>query len=457
MRALLLSMLLVGCHRELDVPECAYQGGCADTASMEETATDSIADGGEDSSAADAPIDTADACECSPGEIAPVTGTCPGVLEKKTKTCTSSCTWGAETCALPKGWTAIADSPIEGRIYASSVWTGGELIVFGGGTATDGSGGTIFSDGAIYRVAKNEWQTLPTTTLLSGGRVHHTAVWRGIEMIVFGGRSSSGYRNDGAIYDSYSNSWLALPAAPLAARAHHGAITTGPAGVMIVWGGGDDTTQFADGAIYDPSALSWTKMPAAPIAARTAPVMVWTGKHVLIWGGRGAAGELDDGALFDPATKSWTALPPSGTAARLWPAVGVSATHFLFFGGFRGELVNSGAVLSLTTPPSWSAITAPTTAMFEPAFWPVSWYAGDKLTVWSGGVPTTSDLAFQKKGAIYDRSTASWTPLDVTGAPAERGLAVSAWTGAYVVVWSGLGRPGGGITERLKSGALYVP
>src|SRR5207302_7067682 len=69
-----------------------------------------------------------------------------------------------------------------------------------------------------------------------GARSGHTAVWTGTEMIVWGGYNGSSYLNDGARYNPAANVWTALPTngAP-AGRATHTAVWTGAE--MIIWGG----------------------------------------------------------------------------------------------------------------------------------------------------------------------------------------------------------------------------
>ena len=80
--------------------------------------------------------------------------------------------------------TAIAESPTE-RVRHSAVWTGSELIVWGGARCC--APGTFYKDdGGRYDPATNSW----TLTSVEGApleRDNHTAVWTGSEMIVWGG------------------------------------------------------------------------------------------------------------------------------------------------------------------------------------------------------------------------------------------------------------------------------
>ena len=70
------------------------------------------------------------------------------------------------------------------------------MIVWGG--YYDSSG--YFNDGGRYNPMANTWTALPTTGA-PAARSYHTAVWTGSEMIVWGGQGSNGYFNDGGRYN----------------------------------------------------------------------------------------------------------------------------------------------------------------------------------------------------------------------------------------------------------------
>src|SRR5207253_11784 len=78
--------------------------------------------------------------------------------------------------------------------------------------------------------------TATSTTNAPEARAGHTAVWTGSEMIVWGGRSSGGYLNTGGKYNPATDSWIATSStnAPTG-REFHTAVWTGSE--MIVWGG----------------------------------------------------------------------------------------------------------------------------------------------------------------------------------------------------------------------------
>ena len=127
------------------------------------------------------------------------------------------------------------------------------MIVWGG------YGGTMFppisgplNDGGRYNPTLDSWTTV-TTTGAPAARNLHTAVWTGSEMIVWGGASSLAYFKDGGRYDPAANSWTPVPTngAP-SSRFWHTAVWTGTE--MIIWGGYSNSASryLNDGGRYNP-------------------------------------------------------------------------------------------------------------------------------------------------------------------------------------------------------------
>ncbi|MBI2394313.1 MAG: hypothetical protein HYV09_32375 [Deltaproteobacteria bacterium] len=391
---------------------------------------------------------------CTPGEVASVSTACGGALEKKTKTCTTSCTWGADVCALPKGWTAIADSTIDGRVDNSTVWTGGEMIVYGGGIT---EAGPSKSDGAIFSVYKNAWTTLPANTSPTAARRAHAAAWTGSDMIIWGGREGSTVRSDGFIYYATAKTWSALPtAAPISGRRAAASIWIPTVRKLFIWGGDNLSTKLSDGALLDPSGYSWSLLPSAPLSARSDAVAYWSGKEVIVWGGSLPAGGVAmDGAAYDPAANSWRLLPAASSTGRFGPSTGLTTDVLVVFGGSDGaDVAWNGMKMTLTSSPAWSPLAAPASSLLTKRANPQAWIDGNRLTLWSGFVES-GDL--DPNGATLDVTTGAWSALDISGAPISRTLATTLWSGKYALIWSGYGKPGGGIVELLQSGAIYVP
>jgi len=90
---------------------------------------------------------------------------------------------------------------------------------------------TFFGDGAIYDLASDTWSPMSMTNAPSP-REAHSAVWSGTEMIVFGGATTmldGTPVNDGAIYPLATDTWR--PISTLngpGARADHAAVCSAP-------------------------------------------------------------------------------------------------------------------------------------------------------------------------------------------------------------------------------------
>ena len=105
------------------------------------------------------------------------------------------------------------------------------MIVWGGADTRS----TTLNTGGRYNPSTDSW-TATSTTNAPAGRFDHTAVWTGSEMIVWGGFDWQLRFNTGGRYNPSTDSWTATSTtnAP-AARRDHTAVWTGSE--MIVWGG----------------------------------------------------------------------------------------------------------------------------------------------------------------------------------------------------------------------------
>jgi N-acetylneuraminic acid mutarotase len=137
------------------------------------------------------------------------------------------------------GWTATGTTNApDGRAVKDAVWTGSEMIVWGG-VGPSFNPDPFFNTGGRYHPSTDRW-TATSTINAPSSRIGHTAIWTGSQMIVWGGYHG-GISNTGGRYDPGTNSWTAtsLTNAPTA-REQHTAVWTGSE--MIVWGGSDLNT-----------------------------------------------------------------------------------------------------------------------------------------------------------------------------------------------------------------------
>ena len=180
-------------------------------------------------------------------------------------------------------WTAtsIVNAP-SSRYLHTAVWTGSEMIVWGGGSNVG-----LFNTGGRYNPSTDSW-TATSTTVAPVARELHTAVWTGSEMIVWGGQSGFNFFSTGGRYDPNTDSWTVtdVTSAP-DARFNHTAVWSGTR--MIVWGGNNPFIPpnfFSSGGRYDPSTDTWTatSTTGAP-GARESHTAVWSDTQMIVWGG----------------------------------------------------------------------------------------------------------------------------------------------------------------------------
>jgi N-acetylneuraminic acid mutarotase len=304
---------------------------------------------------------------------------------------------------------------------------------------------------------EERWTMLPPADL--AGRSDPSAVWTGKEMIVWGGAGDRRALGDGASYDPAAQRWTPLPSSPLIARRAHTAVWTGDR--MLVFGGQGAregcrrACALDDGAAYEPASGTWSPIPVAPIAARFGHTAVFVRGRMVVWGGAAEGGAaLGDGASYDVATGTWTVLPPAPVAPRLGHRAVATVDGMLVWSGSSeaeegGRYFADGAVYTLGTN-SWSPM-APAPAKLGPRDTAAGVWTGEALVVWGGyGRSQECTPCLHADGAAYDLATDTWTPI--AGSPVSgRGGHRAVWTGRDMVVW------GGYDTEMRADGARYRP
>ncbi len=109
-------------------------------------------------------------------------------------------------------WNVGAEAPILLRSGHVSVWTGTELVVWGGSRPNDGDPGIIdtLDDGAAYDPATDTWRILAPSPL--AGRTGAGVVWTGAEILVLATQGGGVLPTlDGAAYNPTTDTWRVLP------------------------------------------------------------------------------------------------------------------------------------------------------------------------------------------------------------------------------------------------------
>jgi N-acetylneuraminic acid mutarotase len=337
-------------------------------------------------------------------------------------------------------WTAtnIINAP-DARTAHTAVWTGSEMIVWGGQCCCTPPICLLFNTGGRYDPATDTW-TATSTTNAPTARAGHTAVWTGTEMIIWGAGLDTGGR-----YNPGNDSWTATSTANAPeAREHYTAVWTGTE--MIVWGGqGQFPFILNTGGRYNPSTDSWTatSITNAP-DHRYYHTAIWTGSEMIVWGGFNQVnpvGSTNTGGKYNPGTDSWLATSTTNApAARgLHTAVWTSTdTEMIVWGGNDGfnGLFNTGGRYNPGTD-SWlatSTTNAPAARQAHTAVW-----TGSEMIVW-GGLDFFS--GFFNSGGKYSPGADSWAATSTTNAPDAREHHTAVWTGSEMIVWGGSGNLG---------------
>lgn len=203
-------------------------------------------------------------------------------------------------------WTTVSTTGApSARTLHSAVWTGTEMIIFGGHDSTFAP----FRDGAAYDPAADTWRTLAAFPTGLVGRDRHAAVWTGSEMIIWGGLDNNGDGVfNGAVYDPVGNSWTVMSTtnAP-EIWTHQGAVLwTGSD--LFVWGGHYMNAQ-NDGRRWDPTTNNWSMQGTYHIIRREFAACATT-DGVFVWGGLDHFGTFaqNDGEFFDYAIDNWGSI-----------------------------------------------------------------------------------------------------------------------------------------------------
>jgi len=174
-------------------------------------------------------------------------------------------------------WTAIPAAPFAGS-GGDSVWTGSEVVLWDVHTP-------VGEASLAFDPETQGWRRIadPPHAPRWGG----THVWTGRELIVFGGGlQGSSTTTEGAAYDPSTDTWHTIADAPVGMNLADAAWTGRE---MIVIGSELDdrnvaTTKTAVATAYDPSTDSWRRLPDPPISAQTSAISFVDGR-VIAWEG----------------------------------------------------------------------------------------------------------------------------------------------------------------------------
>lgn len=274
------------------------------------------------------------------------------------------------------------------------------------------------------------------------GRINHSAIWTGTEMIIWGGsQNPSGRHADGAAYNPTTDTWRSIANAP-EARDKHTTVWTGSK--MIIFGGSSDACT-AGGfyklcsniLIYDPSNNTWeTKAPANGPSARWGHSAVWTGTSMIVWGGwiggNGYCGNVvNDGFSYDVSANSWTAISSTNSpSARDGHRAVWTGSKMEILGGSNCSDTSTRGVWGSYDPSSgtWTSrnIMGSNTIMKMAVIW-----KGNEALIWDGAPQGVAGHRW-----LYNPESSSIKTID-TLVGDRRNDSSLVWTGSEAIVWGG--------------------
>lgn len=335
------------------------------------------------------------------------------------------------TAAIGDSWLQRTTSggPAE-RTYFSTVWTGSEMIIWGGIEY-----GTPVNTGARYNPQTNAWSPVATAGAPLA-RYTHTAVWTGTRMLVWGGQGG-GLHASGGSYDPATNTWTPLntTGAP-AGRYLHSAVWTGTE--MIAWGGTNGSDYLNTGGRYTPATNAWT-----PISISNSPEgrrehsAVWTGSEMIIFGGYSGIMSRGDGWRYSPASNTWSSsyswgLPPSPPShtpnleRHAAPAVWTGSQAVIW----AGTYYNSSYTQALHN----AVLFTPAGNLWQKADEVIGGTAGlaggsnPPVVVWTGREAIVASQGWRK----YTPARNLWQRIEAENAP---DAITAVWSGAELLVW----------------------
>lgn len=341
---------------------------------------------------------------------------------------------GQGLCVLTEFWTMLpATGAPTAREGHSAVWTGSEMIIWGGRDAA----GNVLSDGARYDPKTDSWAAMSSAGA-PNARHAHTAIWTGSEMVVWGGFSTD-FEGTGSRYDPAADSWSAMSTngAP-SKRIDHTMVWTGSQ--VIIWGGRQNAPPaLGNGARYNPTSDTWNGVSGAGKPShRWGHVAVWTGNRMLIWGGFDFFDWFNNGAHYDPITNTWLTMGSTGPLPGIRMVSGAAWTgdRMLVWGGWDGGYYQSdGGQFKTTdgTAGTWLALGGENPPEGR-AYHVTLWTGTAGLFVW-GGCGTQTCQAHYGDGGLWKQNT--WTPIEAIPELAPRRDHAGVYTGSEVIVWGG--------------------
>jgi hypothetical protein len=361
----------------------------------------------------------------------------------------------------------LTNAPV-GTERHTSVWTGKEMIVIGG---YEDATQTSLQSIRAYDPRSDSWRSLEVPQEF-GARHDAAAVWTGKEVLIWGGFRKNGNSTEwaysGILLNPETGSYRSVKTpefwSPKASTwewdPRQTLIWTGDK--AIVWGGVDSKTNDPLGAILtiSESGATWKRMNVssewAPqrIGAHSA---IWTGEKMVIWGGYAGTSDAsrsitNTGGIYSLRDDSWEPTVQTG-------APSARASHQAVWTGSKMIILSGGGVSSSidlrSTGGSYDIekgtwVNYTNELLVERTGHKAIWNGEEILLV--GGKSTRLRTYFGEVFA-FNPATQRWRILGSSVTPSARSNPSIIWTGSSAIVW------GGQCEDRKseRSGGIYYP
>lgn len=329
------------------------------------------------------------------------------------------------------------DASAVGRTSHVAVWTGNEMIVWGG--TRSALTNVNLTSGAAFDPSSGSWRRIADIKVDDEDSLGYgsMAVWTGTEMLVVG--PTADRRVGGQAYNPEADTWRVIAPIPMADRDYVGAwVWTGVE--LLLWGG-DQNYMVDDGWSYEPAIDQWRALPPSPKPASEAAEAVWTGDEMIVWGGYPY--EFSYGVAFNPSTDTWRTI---GIEPQIYdfPRQAVedhtltwTGGQMLLWGGHGGPGHTTALLGYRPSTDQWEPLEpAPIDGRERyPAVW-----TGTELVIWGGyatygGIDDLESLALGD-GAVYNPDSGQWRPMSPSPL-GDRCDHTAVWTGTVVIYFGG--------------------
>lgn len=303
-------------------------------------------------------------------------------------------------------WEALPAAPLSFERSRTSIWTGKQLIVIGGGR--------IHEQAESYDPASRTWDRL-TPPPGPDYEPNYNGIWTGDEVLVFAPFRSLAYDPAAKTWREWRQ-WVG------------GGLVVWTGREAIGWGGGCCGDAFGNGLAYNPAADTYRELAPSLLAPSQHPIGAWTGRELILFSSginpaedRPFPGDLARGAAYDPAKDTWRLITPLPDSGRGFGGAAAWDGHEVLIAG-DGASARAAFAYDPATNRRRSLAPMPFGLREAQAFW-----TGDRLLVWG--------RAEAARGLSYDPRTDRWSALPP--APLHGYATALAWTGRSLIVAEG--------------------